>query len=264
MTKQNTTKSFVACLKCSNYSVAFQVSCHLRSEQISKNIACLSETQSDNFFTWMAESKNFNWIRNDGSTNLKTRQVKTNLHFSVEHKVYIHETFPAKTTSFWLDALMFLYRCLQRIIMLLFLLNTPRCYQFKLEQTHIIKCTCEHKNSKTEAHTSKHKLWKRADKNQHFFKHLFVFNVFTSFNLLRKSEVLQAFQRPWPLGFILLYLLFKLHFCSLTFWLCPASFVYGRPCIASRVYASASCEAYAHYERRTSQGWGKYFAVIGR
>lgn len=138
------------------------------SEQISKNIACLSETQSDNFFTWMAESKNFNWIRNDGSTNLKTRQVETNLHFSVEHKVYIHETFPAKTTSFWLDALMFLYRCLQRIIMLLFLLNTPRCYQFKLEQTHIIKCTCEHKNSKTEAHTSKHKLWKRADKNQHF------------------------------------------------------------------------------------------------
>lgn len=102
----------------------------------------------------MAESKNFNWIRNDGSTNLKTRQVKTNLHFSVEHKVYIHETFPAKTTSFWLDALMFLYQCLQRIIMLLFLLNTPRCYQFKLEQTHIFKSTCEQKYSKTEAHTS--------------------------------------------------------------------------------------------------------------
>lgn len=117
-----------------------------------KHIACLSETQT--ISTWLAESKNFNWIRNDGSTNLKTRQAKTNLHFSVEHKVYIHVTFPAKTTSFWLDALMFLYRCLQWIIMLLFLVNTPRCYQFKLEQTHIFKCTCEHKNSKTEVHTS--------------------------------------------------------------------------------------------------------------
>lgn len=46
-----------------------------------------------------------------------------------------------------------------------------------------------------------------------FFKYLFVFNVFTSFNLLCKSEVLQAFQRPWPLDFFF----FKLHFCSLSF-----------------------------------------------
>lgn len=156
----------------------------------------------------MAESKKFNWIRNDGSTNLKTRPVKTNLHFSVEHKVYIHETFPAKTTSFWLDALMFLYQCLQRIIMLLFLLNTPRCYQSKLEQTHIFKSTCEQKYSKTEAHTSPTKTMEKSRQESAFFKHLFVFNVFTSFNLLRKSEVLQAFQRPWPLGFILLYLFF--------------------------------------------------------
>lgn len=157
----------------------------------------------------MAESKNFNWIRNDGSTNLKTRQVKTNLHFSVEHKVYIHETFPAKTTSFWLDALMFLYQCLQRIIMLLFLLNTPRCYQFKLEQTHIFKSTCKkYRNTVRQKRIPPTKTMEKSRQESAFFKHLFVFNVFTSFNLLRKSEVLQAFQRPWPLGFILLYLFF--------------------------------------------------------
>lgn len=154
MTKQNTTKSFVACLNCSNYSSIPSKLPFVVWRNFQKHIACLSETLNQIIFTWMAESKNFNWIRNDGSTNLKTRQVKTNLHFSVEHKVYIHETFPAKTTSFWLDALMFLYQCLQRIIMLLFLLNTPRCYQFKLEQTHIFKSTCEQKYSKTEAHTS--------------------------------------------------------------------------------------------------------------
>lgn len=167
-----------------------------------KHIACLSETQSDNFFTWMAESKNFNWIRNDGSTNLKTRQVKTNLHFSVEHKVYIHETFPAKTTSFWLDALMFLYQCLQRIIMLLFLLNTSSLNRHTFSRVHV------NRNTVRQKHIPPTKTMEKSRQESAFFKHLFVFNVFTSFNLLRKSEVLQAFQRPWPLGFILLYLFF--------------------------------------------------------
>lgn len=66
-------------------------------------------------------------------------------------------------------------------------------------------------------HTSNDQIWKRDKNQQFFFKHLFVFNVFTSFILLRKSEVLQAFQWPWPLGFIYCILFFKLHFCSLPF-----------------------------------------------
>lgn len=124
-------------------------------------------------FTWMVESKHFNWIRNKGSLDLKTRQVKTNQHFSVKQSTLVKHFLPqplncADATSFRLSTL-FLYQCLQRIIVLLMLLNMPMCYQFKLVQTHIFKCTCQHKNSKSEVHTSKHKLRKRADKNQHFF-----------------------------------------------------------------------------------------------
>lgn len=153
MTKQNTTKSFVAGLKCSNYSVAFQVSCHLWSEQISKkHIACLSETQSDNFYlNGRIQKFQLNKKRRQHKFKNQTSQDKSAL-FSWTQS--LHSWNISCQNHFSLDALMFLYQCLQRIIMLLFLLNTPRCYQFKLEQTHIFKSTCEQKYSKTEAHTS--------------------------------------------------------------------------------------------------------------
>lgn len=74
-------------------------------------------------------------------------------------------------------------------------LRMPMCCQkWETEQAHVKTKTVRQKHL-THIHHQK------SRPESAFFKYPFVFNVFTSFNLLCKSEVLQAFQRPWPLKF---------------------------------------------------------------
>lgn len=83
----------------------------------------------------------------------------------------------------------------------------------------------------------------KRQESAHFLNTFLSLMYLQALFLLRKSEVLQAFQRPWPLGFIYCVLSFKLHFfCSLTFdRVLPCFLSTEQPCIASQVCSRASC-----------------------